>query len=440
VSDAAVGSLFAILMLAMMFVRIPIAVAMMTAGALGYATLSNFGALLNYVKTGPYFQLANDSFSVIPLFLLMGFLASRSGISRALFGGVNALIGHWRGGLAMAAIGGCAMFGAICGSSLATAATMGQVALPEMKRFGYQPSLATGTLAAGGTLGILIPPSIPLIVYALLTEQNIAKLFVAAFLPGILAMLGYMLAIAIYVRLHPAAGPAGPRHTAAERRRAVVDMLPATLLFVLVLGGIYAGVFTPTEAAAFGVVGTAAIAFGLNRATLADLLQSLVETAVTAGMIFMILIGADMFNGFMALSGLPQALAESITTSGLSPMLIMVAILGVYLVLGCLMDALSMILLTIPIFFPVVMALDYGMTTEQTAIWFGILALIVVEVGLITPPVGMNVFVINKLAGDVPMAQTFKGVVPFLLSDAVRIGFLLMFPALAYAMVNATGW
>lgn len=249
-----------------------------------------------------------------------------------------------------------------------------------------------------------------------------------------------MLAIAIYVRLHPAAGPAGPRHTAAERRRAVIDMLPATLLFVLVLGGIYAGVFTPTEAAAFGVVGTAAIAFGLNRAKLADLLQSLVETAVTAGMIFMILIGADMFNGFMALSGLPQALAESITTSGLSPMLIMVAILGVYLVLGCLMDSLSMILLTIPIFFPVVMALDYGMTTEQTAIWFGILALIVVEVGLITPPVGMNVFVINKLAVDVPMAQTFKGVVPFLLSDAVRIGFLLMFPALAYAMVDATGW
>lgn len=439
-SDATVGGLFAALMLAMMFVRIPIAVAMMTAGALGYATLSSFGALLNYVKTGPYFQLANDSFSVIPLFLLMGFLASRSGISRALFRGVNALIGHWRGGLAMAAIGGCAMFGAICGSSLATAATMGQVALPEMKRFGYQPSLATGTLAAGGTLGILIPPSIPLIVYALLTEQNVAKLFVAAFLPGILAMLGYMLAIAIYVRLHPAAGPAGPRHTAAERRRAVVDMLPATLLFVLVLGGIYAGVFTPTEAAAFGTVGTAAIAFGLNRATLADLLQSLAETAVTAGMIFMILIGADMFNGFMALSGLPQALAEAIATSGLSPMLIMVSILGVYLVLGCLMDALSMILLTIPIFFPVVMALDYGMTAEQTAIWFGILALIVVEVGLITPPVGMNVFVINKLAEDVPMAQTFNGVVPFLISDAMRIGLLLMFPALTYAMVSATGW
>jgi C4-dicarboxylate transporter, DctM subunit len=439
-SGDAVGLLAIAGLLGMMALRVPIGVAMLLAGALGYVALAGWSPLLAYLKSAPYYQLASESFSVIPLFLLMGFLASRAGISRALFTGANAFVGHLRGGLAIAAIGGSAMFGAICGSSLATAATMGQVALPEMRRFGYAGSLATGTMAAGGTLGILIPPSIVLIVYAILTEQNIAKLFVAAFIPGILAALGYMAAIAVHVRLDPMAGPAGSRAGRSERRRALRGMLPTAGLFLLVLGGIYSGVFTPTEAASFGVVATAFFAFVTAGCGLDDLVGSLLETAVATGMIFVILIGADVFNAFLALSGVPQHLALVITESGLTPMGVLVLILLVYLVLGCLMDSLSMILLTIPIFFPAIMTLDFGMSGEQTAIWFGILALIAVEVGLITPPVGLNVFVINRIAGDVPLIETFKGVIPFLIADFVRVAILLAFPSLTWIMIVWTGW
>ncbi len=439
-SNPTIGALFCGLMLLLMFIRVPIAIAMLLAGGIGYVTLGGWTPFLATLKTGPFFVLSNDSFTVIPLFLLMGFLASRAGISRALFAGANAFFGHLRGGLCMAAIGGCALFGAICGSSLATAATMAQVALPEMRRYGYDGALATGTLAAGGTLGILIPPSIPLIVYAILAEQNIAKLFLAAFLPGIIAAVGYMVAVAITVRINPKAGPAGPKSSWRQRGRATLGLFPALLIFVLVLGGIYSGVFTPTEAAAFGALGTAIIALFKPGIRLEDYLRSLLETAAATAMIFMILIGAEVFNSFMALSGLPQSLAADIAGSGLSPMTVMILILLVYLVLGCLMDSLSMILLTIPIFFPVVMALDYGLTQEQTAIWFGIIALIVVEVGLITPPVGMNVFVINKLAEGVPMRRTFIGVVPFLLSDVVRVALLLSFPVLCYGVIDWVGF
>jgi tripartite ATP-independent transporter DctM subunit len=426
-------------MLGLMVVRVPIGITMLMAGGLGYVWLGGWSPLLSYVKSAAYYQLSSESFSVIPLFLLMGFLASRAGVSRTLFDCANAFFGHVRGGLAIAAIGGCGMFGAICGSSLATAATMGQVALPEMRRYGYSGSLATGALAAGGSLGILIPPSIVLVVYAILTEQNIAKLFLAAFLPGILAVLGYMAAIAIHVRLRPEAGPAGRRATWAERGRMLVAMVPVVILFLLVLGGIYTGVFTPTEAASFGVAGTLVMALTLGGAGPADIVDCLVDMAISSGMIFVILIGADLFNAFLALSGLPQDLARAITTSGLPPMGVIVLILLVYLVLGCLMDSLSMILLTLPIFFPAVMSLKLGLSPEHTAIWFGIIALIVVEVGLITPPVGLNVFVINKLAGDVPMAETFRGVVPFLISDFMRVAILLVFPFLTYAMLVWTG-
>lgn len=435
-----IGILFIGVMIFLMVIRVPIAIAMILSGAGGYIVLSGWLPFLNRLKTGPFFTLSSESFSVIPLFLLMGYIASRAGISRALFAGANAFIGHVRGGLSMAAIGGCAMFGAICGSSLATAATMGQVALPEMKRYGYAGSLATGTLAAGGTLGILIPPSIPLIVYCILAEQNIAKVFFAAFLPGILATIGYMIAIAIYVRINPKAGPAGPRTDWAGRLRAMRDLLPILLLFVMVLGGIYSGIFTPTEAAAFGTLGALLIAVTMNGLRLNGLIDCLRDTAISTGMIFMILVGADIFNSFMALSGVPQELADAIGRSGLSPMMVMLMILLVYLVLGCLMDSLSMILLTLPIFLPAVFALDFGMTAEQTAIWFGILILIVVEVGLITPPVGMNVFVINKLARDVPMRHTFRGVVPFLISDAVRVALLLIFPVLTYGLLELVKW
>ncbi len=439
-SSPEVGLCYIAALLVLMFLRVPIAVAMILSGGLGFATLAGFGPFLSTLKTGPYYVLSNESFTVIPLFLLMGFLASRAGISRALFATANAFVGHLRGGLAMAAIGGCALFGAICGSSLATAATMAQVALPEMERYGYKGSLSTGTLAAGGTLGILIPPSIPLIVFAIITEQNIAKLFLAAFIPGILAALGYFTAIAIKVRLDPEAGPAGPRASWRQRLCSLVGFLPVAGLFIMVLGGIYSGVFTPTEAAAFGALGTALIALCRPGIRLRDFADSLADTAVASGMIFLILIGAEVFNAFMALAGLPQYLATAIGESGLSPMSVMLLILLVYLGLGCLMDSLSMILLTLPIFFPVVTALDFGLSAEQTALWFGILSLVVVEVGLITPPVGMNVFVINKIAVGVPMRETFRGVLPFLLSDAVRVAILLLFPVLSYGIVGWLGF
>lgn len=429
-----IAGLMVIFMLALMFIRIPIGIAMMLAGVLGYAIIDDYTTLFYYLKNSTFSQIANNSFSVIPLFLLMGNLASRSGLSKSLFDGVNAFIGHYRGGLALAAVGGCGLFGAICGSSLATAATMGQVALPEMRRHGYNGALSTGALAAGGTLGILIPPSIVLIIYALLTEQNIAKLFLAAMIPGVMAIIGYMIVIMIVVKLHPDYADCAERTNWQQKFHALINLLPAAVLFIGVLGGIYAGVFTPTEAAAFGVIGTTVIAIINRQLSVDSFFECLSQTAINTGMIFVIILGADIFNAFLSLSGMPQFLADTILESNMSPMLVMVAILVVYMLLGCLMDSLSMILLTIPIFFPAIMALDFGMTMEQTALWFGIICLIVVEVGMITPPVGMNVFIINKLSGDVPMKQTFIGVLPFLASDFTRVVLLLIFPILTWGI------
>ncbi len=434
-SGPVLGAVVVGAMLLLVALRIPIAVAMIVAGIGGYVTISGWTPLLSYLKTSPYFQLASYSLSVVPLFLLMGSLATHAGVSRSLFNAAYAGVGFMRGGLSMATIGGCALFGAICGSSLATAATMGRVTLPEMRRYRYSDALATGTLAAGGTLGILIPPSIVLVIYAILTEQNIAKMFLAAFIPGGLAALGYMAAIAIYVRINPEAGPAGEPMPRAQRLRSLLGALPAGTLFLVVIGGIYAGVFTPTEAAAFGVVGTGIIAL-FHGIRWRQFLDCLTATAVATAMIYFILLGADVLNAFLAQTQLPQTLAQLIGDSGLAPTLVLVLILLLYLALGCVMDALSMILLTIPIFFPVVTALDFALTPEETAIWFGIITLIVVEVGLITPPVGMNVFIINKLAGDVPMRDTFRGVVPFLLSDFVRVAVLVAFPGITLWLVR----
>jgi tripartite ATP-independent transporter DctM subunit len=314
---------------------------------------------------------------------------------------------------------------------------MGQVALPELRRLRYEPALATGTLAAGGTLGILIPPSIVLVVYAILAEQNIAKLFMAAFLPGIIAALGYMIAIAIYVRLKPGSGPSGERHSWSERLVALREVWPVLLLFMVVIGGIYGGIFTPTEAAAVGTVGALFFAVWLGRMRWDGLVECLYGTAEATGMIFLILLGADLLNVFLALTQMPAELAQWVGRSGYPPLVVMFTIIGIYVVLGCLMDSLSMILLTIPIFLPIVMGLDYwGLNPTDKAIWFGIIALMVVEVGLITPPVGMNVYIINSLARDVPMAETFKGVVPFLISDAVRITLLVFFPILSLWLVR----
>ncbi|MEO8135725.1 MAG: TRAP transporter large permease subunit, partial [Betaproteobacteria bacterium] len=299
------------------------------------------------------------------------------------------------------------------------------------------PSLATGALAAGGTLGILIPPSVPLVVYAMLTQQNIAKLFMAAFIPGIIATLGYMIVIGIFVRVVPGSGPAGPHSNWGQRGHALVKVWPVATIFIIVIGGIYGGIFTPTEAASIGTVLAGIAAFATRELDWKGFVRCLLSTAEASAMIFFILLGADILNSFLALSQMPAELAASVKGLGVQPLLIMVAIILLYILLGCVMDSLSMLLLTIPIFFPVVMGLEFwGLDPESKAIWFGILALMVVEMGLVHPPVGMNIYIINSLAKDVPMWETFKGVIPFLVSDFIRVGFLLLFPSLSLVLVR----
>ncbi|KJS74574.1 MAG: C4-dicarboxylate ABC transporter permease [Comamonadaceae bacterium BICA1-1] len=425
------------ILLLLIFLRMPIGLAMALCGLVGaMLVLGDTGPMLNQLKQFTYNTFANYSLSIIPLFLLMGQFAAMGGLSQALFKAAEAWIGHRKGGVAMSAVGACAGFGAICGSSLATAATMGQVALPELRRAGYAGGLSTATLAAGGTLGILIPPSIVLVIYAILTEQNIAHLFVAAFIPGIMAAIGYMLVIAIYVRVRPeSAGRIEPLPM-KERWKATVKVWPVLVIFLAVVGGIYTGIFTPTEAAAVGAFGAGVAAWaagGLNRRTLRD---ALLGTAIATGMIFMIVLGAGLFNTFLALSQLPQELARWVVDLGISPWMVLVVILLIYLLLGCVMDSLSMILLTVPIFFPVMMGLDFGLTPTETAIWFGILVLIVVEVGLITPPVGMNLFIINKMARNVPITQTYISVMPFVASDLVRTAILVAFPGISLFLLQ----
>jgi C4-dicarboxylate transporter, DctM subunit len=427
--------LFAALFLLMGF-RIAIGVALLFCGAVGYVLLSGWIPLISYLKTGVYFYFSNYSLSVIPLFLLMGQFALQAGMSQALFDAATAWVGHRRGGVALAAIAGAAAFGAICGSSVATAATMGQVALPEMRRLGYSSALATGTLAVGGSLGILIPPSVILVIYGILTEQNIAKLFMAAFIPGIMAAIGYMIAISIYCRLNPKAGPAEPRATWRHRFASLRDVWPVLVIFVVVVLGTNVGWFTPTEGAAVGAFSTFVLCLLRRRMSWPALRASLLAVAEITGMIFLILLGADLFNAVLALSQAPAALATAIGESGLSPYLVLISMLAVYVALGCVMDELAMLLLTLPIFFPVVMGLDFGMRPDDQAIWFGILVLVIVGIGLVAPPVGMNVFVINALAKDVPITETYKGVMPFILADILRAALLVAFPVLSLGLLG----
>ncbi|WP_370399264.1 TRAP transporter large permease [Sulfitobacter sp. JB4-11] len=419
-------------LLLLIFMRAPIGMAMLLCGFGGWywAMGGNPTPLLAKLKSETYTTFSSYSLSIIPLFLLMGQFATLSGMSQALFRAGEGFLGHRRGGVAMAAVGACAGFGAICGSSLATAATMSKVALPELKRYGYSGGFSTATLAAGGTLGILIPPSVILVIYAILTEQNIAKLFLAAFIPGLLAALGYIITISIYVRLHPDAAGTRPPVPMAERFTALLYTLPVMVIFLLVVGGIYLGIFTPTEGAAVGAAGTGLAAIFSGQLTWAGLRDSLLGTARTTAMIFFIVLGAGFYNGFLALSGVPQFMADWVVGQGFSPWFVLSIILVFYLIFGCLMDSLSMILLTVPIFFPVISAMDFGMSPEHVAIWFGILVLIVVEVGLITPPVGMNLFILNSMDRETPMTQTYRAVLWFVGSDILRVIILVLFPAI----------
>lgn len=426
-------------MLVLMAIRTPIAVAMFAAGCAGYVLQAGWMPLTNFLNTQAFARFASYDLSVIPLFILMGHFATQGGISKALFSFASGLLSRLRGGLAMASVMASAAFGSICGSSVATAATITSVALPEMKRHGYSGRLATGTLAAGGTLGILIPPSVPLVIYAILTEQNIAKLFAAAMVPGLIAMVGYMIAIAIYVRVVPGQAP---EHAGVGERinlQSLLDVMPIGLIFLLVFGGIYGGLFTPTEGAAVGTAATFLAALLKRELTWAKLRYCFYATAESSAMIFMIFIGADLMNSALALTQVPAQLASVVSQSGLSPLMVVSAILLLYVVLGAVMDELSMILLTIPIFFPMVMGLDFGMPKESVAIWFGIMVLMTVGFGLLAPPVGLNVYVVNGMAKDVPIGESYRGVMPFLASDVVRTLLLLFFPAISLWLVQYVG-
>ncbi len=436
-SSFQIGLLSFPVLLILVALRLPLAAAMFIVGALGTVLVTgNVRMMDSQLKSFAFGTLNNYSLSIIPLFLLMSEFATRGGMSRSLFEAAGAWLGHRKGGVAMAAIGASAGFGAVCGSSLATASTMGKVALPELKRSGYSGALSTGVLAAGGTLGILIPPSVVLVIYAILAEVNIEKLFTAAFIPGLLAMLGYMVTVSIYTRVFKGAEQSRPRLPYAGRFRIMTRVWPVLLIFVLVIGGIYTGAFTPTAAAAVGAAGTGVIAALNGGLTWAGLRESLLATAKTSAMIFFIIVAAGVFNSFLSSAKVPQTLAEFFITSELNPWVILLGMLLLYLILGTVMDSIAMIFLTVPIFYPIVAQLDFGLTPAEIGLWFGILVLMSAEVGLITPPVGMNMFVINNLDRSIPMIETYKGALPFVASDVVRIVVLVAFPGITLFLVR----
>jgi len=427
------------LMLVLMALRTPISIAMFVAGSIGYVSQAGWGPFSSFLNTQAFARFASYDLSVIPLFILMGNFATQGGISKALFEFASVVMGRFRGGLAMAAVLASGAFGAICGSSVATAATITSVALPEMRRHGYSGRLATGTLAAGGTLGILIPPSVPLVIYAILAEQNIAKLFAAAMVPGIIAMIGYIIAIAIYVRMVPGQAPAGDEVRAKLTMQSLSGIVPIAVIFLVVFGGIYAGYFSPTEGAGVGAASTFFAALIKREITWKKFRHCFYATAETSAMIFLIFIGADLMNSALALTQVPAQLAGVVQAWGLSPVMVVAAIMLFYVVLGAVMDELSMILLTIPIFFPMIMGLDFGMPKESVAIWFGIMVLMTVGFGMLAPPVGLNVYVVNGMAKDVPIAESYRGVMPFLISDTIRTTILVIFPPISLWLVKYVG-
>lgn len=440
-----ISSLFVLIFL--IIIRIPIAYAMILTGGVGIMSIDGVGTIFNQLKTLAYGQFSSYDLSVVPLFILMGALASRIGLSSALFAAANSWLSWLRGGSAMAAISACAGFGAICGSSIATASTMGRVALPELLKFNYSISLATGVLAAGGVLGILIPPSIVLIIYALIVEVNIVSMFAAALIPGLLAICLFLATIAVFVAIYPDAAPKTRKTDKEERIRATIGILPVASVFIIVLGGIYAGFFNPTPAASLGVGLVLIIGYVTKKLNLTQLKEALLETAGLSGMIYLILLGAELMKIYMSRTGLPQALADWILVAGFEPMSVLIVLLLGIILLGCLLDSLSIILLIIPFFWPVLVELNggvyiaaetagFGMTTGDLKIWFGILALVVVEVGLITPPVGMNVFVISSIADNCDISDTFRGVSPFFIAELIRIVILVSLPTLALWLPN----
>jgi tripartite ATP-independent transporter DctM subunit len=424
-SDPLIGAAgFAVVVL-LIACRVPVAVAMGIVGALGYGLVYGFSTLGFVLGRSVYESISPVSLSVVPLFVMMGVFAAHGGISRSLYNAVASLVGHWRGGLAVSTIGASAVFGAICGSSIATAATIGRIAMPEMRRFGYDDRLASAAVAAGGTLGIMIPPSIMFVVYGLMTESSIGELFIAGIVPGICGTVLYMLAVGWVTRRHPGFGPGGPRRTWRERVRSLGEVWTVIVLFGVVLGGLYVGLFAPTEAASVGAFGAILLAAVTRRLSWRLLRASFAETALTTGMIFFILIGATIFNYFIDATGLTQSLLGTVEKLGLSRYWVLVLLCIFYIFLGCLMDSLSMILLTLGSVFPLVKALGFD------PVWFGVLLVTLAEIGTITPPVGMNLFVLSATVPKLPLPVVARGILPFVGADVVRVALLILFPALA---------
>lgn len=409
----------------LMLLRVPVGIAMGAVGVTGFGYLADFGPALRLLSQSPIRTATSAEFAVIPLFLLMGNLASTSGMSRELFRAANAFLGHLRGGLGIATIAASGAFAAICGSSVATAATFSTVAYPEMRRFGYPQSFAAGVVAAGGTLGIMIPPSTVLAIYGLITEQDIGKLFIAGVIPGLLAVMMYILTINIIGIARPRFLPIGQRTSWMERAEALRDVWAMVLLFVFIIGGLYAGLFTATEAAGVGAGGAFIIALLRQRLTWDGFWQCCIDTVRTTAAVFTILIGAILFGYFLTITQTPQKVTAFLTGLGLDRYEVLVLIMIMYLVLGCIMDAMAMIILTIPIVFPVIKALGFD------PIWFGVIIVMTVELGLIHPPVGMNVFVIKSVVKDVKISTIFYGVLPFVVTDILRLTILIIFPVLA---------
>lgn len=423
---------FAVLMF-FIFFRVPLGVAMASVGVLGFAYVQVFefnnprgmDAALNMVSQIAFETGLSYSLSVVPLFVLMGNFITEAGLSRQLYRAAYTCLGHFRGGLALSTVVSCGAFSAVCGSSMATASTMAKVAMPEMRKYKYADSLATGSIAAGGTLGILIPPSVILVVYGIMTESDIGKLFIAGLLPGLIGIILYMLAVTVTVSLKPELGPAAEKSSWSERLSSIKDVWAICLLFATVMGGIYLGVFTPTEAAGIGATGSFFITLVRGKMTIKSLVATLVSTVRTTAMLFFLVMGAVLFSNFINIAGLPDALKDMVLNMDLSPVLVIMMIIAIYVILGCVLESMSMILLTVPVFYPMVETLGFDL------IWFGILVVVVTEISLITPPVGLNVFVLRTVLPDVKLSTIFKGVFPFWVADIVRLLLIALIPAIS---------
>jgi C4-dicarboxylate transporter, DctM subunit len=407
---------------ALLFLGAPIAFGMALVGFAGFAWFTNLHAALAMLGQISFQTTISDELSVLPLFILMGSFINHAGLGQELYDCANSFLGHRRGGLAMATVAACGGFAAVSGSSMATAATMSKVAMPAMRRYGYGDSLAAGSIAAGGTLGILIPPSVIMVLYGIMTSTDIGKLFIAGIVPGIIGVTFYILAIATVTWLDPKLGPPGERSNWSQRLHALSKIWGVLMLFLIVMGGIYFGLFTPTEAAGIGSGGAFLFAIARRKLTWRILFDVLVETARTSAMMFTLLIGAIIFSNFINIAGLPSQLSTWLDAFGAAPITVILVILAIYIVLGCLLESLSMILLTIPIFFPIVKSLGFD------PVWFGVIIVVVVEIGMITPPIGLNVFVLKATLKDVPVTTIFRGVGYFIVADIVRLALFVFVP------------